>query len=102
MLKIFLTEVSKSMKRSLDEVNDIYQGFLAQVGWDYARQTEVAHSDGEGNESLLLIFSNDFHLKMTNKKGVENSADLHCWWYTERNSIEVESLEQLLELYHQH
>lgn len=90
------------MKRNIDEVNEIYQGFIAQTGWNYARQTEVAHSDGEGNESLLLIFGSGFHLEMTNKKDVENSANLHCWWYKKENSVEVESLEQLLEMYHQH
>lgn len=81
--------------RNLDEVFDIYEGFLNFVGGDFG-YTEVVKVDNAGNESGLIKVSNGFSVELTNVQNVKNSAALRCWWNEKECAIEVQTIEQLI------
>jgi len=81
---------------NLDKAFDIYEEFLLRT----RRQdhTEIARCDDDGNERICLKFDSGFTVELTNKRNVENSAALRCWW-KDAEAVEVDSLEQLLKEY---
>lgn len=88
--------------RKLKEVKEIYDGFLKTVKRGRVSYTEITFEDRDGNGKTELIVEGGFVVTAKYKEDDEYSAKMRCWWYTEQNSIEVESLEQLLEMYNQH
>ena len=81
---------------NLDKLFDIYEEFLLQTRTH--AHIETARCDEDDNEKLLLKFDCGFTVELTNKKNVENSAAMQCWWKGKK-SVKVESLEQLLNEY---
>jgi hypothetical protein len=78
---------------NLDNAFDIYEKFLLQNRMQ--DHIETARCDDEGNERIRLKFDSGFTVELTNKKNVENSAVLRCWWKDEE-PVNVKCLEQLL------
>ena len=81
---------------NLDKAFDIYEEFLLQTRTN--PHLERARCDDEGNERFYIKFDSGFTVELTNKKNVENSAALRCWWKDEE-AVEVNSLEQLMQEY---
>ena len=81
---------------NLDKAFDIYEEFLLQTRTN--PHLERARCDDDGNERIYLKFDSGFTVDLTNKKNVENSAVLRCWWEDE-DAVEVNSLEQLMQEY---
>lgn len=79
---------------NLDKAFDIYEEFLLHNRMH--DHFESARSDEEGNEKILLKFDCGFTVELTNKKNVENSATLRCWW-TKDNIVEVYSYTELFQ-----
>ena len=77
---------------NLDKLFDIYEEFRRQTIENY--NIETARCDNNGNERLVLKFDSGFTVELTNKKNVENSAAMRCWW-KDKDAVKVESLEQL-------
>ena len=78
---------------NLDKVFDIYEQFLLLTRKH--DHFESAKCDDEGNERLLLRFNCGFTVELTNKRNLDNSAALRCWWEGGL-TVEVDSLEKLL------
>lgn len=86
------------MKKNLDEVFEIYEGFLSFASRElrYFRDFyETAKVNEAGKESTTLKFNNGFVVELTNQRDVENAAELRCWWHDKANALEVSTLEQL-------
>ena len=79
---------------NLDKAFDIYEEFLLRT----RRQdhTEIARCDDDGNERICLKFDSGFTVELTNKRNVENSAALRCWW-KDGKIINVNSITELLQ-----
>ena len=77
---------------NLDKAFDIYEEFLLQTKTN--PHLERARCDDEGNDRIYLKFDSGFTEELTNKKNVENSAILRCWWKN-NEVVVVNCLQQL-------
>ena len=77
---------------NFDKAFDVYEEFFLRNRMH--PYTETARCDEEGNERWLLKFICGFTVELTNKKNVENSAALRCWW-VEDDIVEVDSYEAI-------
>lgn len=85
--------------KTLDETFDIYQEFLALVDWHIER-TERANTLDNGKERLILKFYNGFTVELCNDPDLEKGACLHAWQGDKTNSVEINSAEQLLQMFY--
>lgn len=85
--------------KTLDEAFDIYQEFLALVDWHIER-TERANTLDNGKERLILKFYNGFTVELCNDPNLKVGAYLRAWQENEKNAVEINTSEQLLQMFY--